>query len=122
MSGCEERRDRSIGEQMNWKAMEDSILTTDLCSVFGCDRCPGHARVRDLPVRMPDGDTPPDPDATVLCSHHCHKASREELAAEDLESDALGITVTCPRCQAVQTSQRSLRASKNTSAIAAGSG
>src|SRR5690349_4948545 len=91
---------------MKWTPIEGSILTCDLCSIFGCDRCPGHVRVRDLPVQgrlRGNGDSTPDPDATVLCSHSCNRVSKEALAEEDLESGGPSVTVTCPRCKAVQT-------------------
>jgi hypothetical protein len=80
---------------------EPEVLTGDLCSIYGCDTCPGYARVRDLPAgRMRSGEAPADPDATVLCSHSCHRISDEELA---LEVGDQRITVTCLKCGAVQT-------------------
>jgi hypothetical protein len=91
---------------MKWTPIEGSVLTCDLCSIFGCDQCPGHIRVRDLPVQgrlYANGDTPPDPDATVLCSHSSHRGSKHEMAEEDMESGGPSVTVTCPRCKAVQT-------------------
>lgn len=74
---------------------EPCVLTADLCAIYGCDKCPGYAAVRDLPGgRMRDtGDAPVDPDATVLCVHTCHRLPQQELASE-----AQGITVTCPKC------------------------
>lgn len=44
-----------------------SVLTTDLCAVYGCDECSGVARARELPEgKMRDtGEAPPDPDATA---------------------------------------------------------
>jgi hypothetical protein len=78
---------------MNWIAFnpgsEPCVLTADLCAIYGCDKCPGYAAVRDLPSgRMRDtGDAPVDPDATVLCVHTCHQVPQEEL-----ESGAQGIT------------------------------
>jgi hypothetical protein len=60
---------------------------------------PGFAAVRELPEgRMREtGDAPPDSDATVFCVHECHRVPQE-----DLESGGRSVTVTCPRCGAVQ--------------------
>jgi len=39
------------------------VATDDLCSVYGCDRCPGF-------VKSADGDF-------VFCVHDCHEASNQ---------------------------------------------
>lgn len=80
---------------------EPIVLTTDLCSIYACARCPGHARVWDLPggVMCETGETPHDPDALVFYTHGCHRVSETEL--EELESRGMGTTVTSPHCGTV---------------------
>ena len=42
-------------------AVDIEVATDDLCSVYGCDRCPGFARS--------------DGGEYVFCVHDCHEAS-----------------------------------------------
>ena len=85
---------------MQGTPINHSVLTADLCAVYGCEKCPGIARVGDLPpARIRDrGWLPDDPAALAVCTHECHR-----LPERKLESTGPGVTVTCPRCGEVQT-------------------
>jgi hypothetical protein len=88
---------------MKWvnfeSGLEESALPADLCAIYGCEKCPGFARVRDLPEgRMREiGPVPDDPTILVACVHECHQMPPEELGAKGPV-----LMVVCPRCGAVQ--------------------
>jgi hypothetical protein len=46
-----------------FEKVEIEVLTDELCSMYGCDRCPGH-------VASVDG-TP------VFCDHDCHRVDSD---------------------------------------------
>jgi hypothetical protein len=85
---------------MNGEPIETSAIPDDLCSIYGCARCPGFARIGDLPpARMwAHGPVPDDSAVLVVCVHQCHQKSEKRL--ENLEAGGPAITITYPRCRA----------------------
>lgn len=42
----------------DWVSVNIEVATDELCSVYGCDRCPGFLKTEDGQI--------------VLCDHECH--------------------------------------------------
>ena len=58
---------------------EESAIPDDLCAIYNCDKCPGIARVGDLPpaTKWAHGPVPDDPTVLVACTHECHQTTVE---------------------------------------------